>query len=74
MFRPATQKIGSDGALYVLDYYDQIVGRTTYSFRGPRHIKTRGRVWRIMRGAMIGGGVESNTHPRRPHRSLGSDR
>ncbi len=47
MFRPVAQQIGPDGALYVLDYYNPIVGHTTYSFRDPRHIKTHGRVWRI---------------------------
>jgi len=47
IFRPVAQQIGPDGALYVLDYYNPIVGHTTYSFRDPRHIKTHGRVWRI---------------------------
>lgn len=47
MFRPVAMQIGPDGALYVLDYYNPIVGHTTYNFRDPRHIKTHGRVWRI---------------------------
>jgi len=47
MFRPVAMQIGPDGALYVLDYYNPIVGHTTYNFRDPRHIKTYGRVWRI---------------------------
>jgi putative membrane-bound dehydrogenase-like protein len=47
IFRPVAQRIGPDGALYVLDYYNPIVGHTTYNFRDPRHIKTHGRVWRI---------------------------
>ena len=46
-FRPVAQQIGPDGALYVLDYYNPIVGHTTYNFRDPRHIKTHGRVWRV---------------------------
>ncbi len=46
-FRPVAQQIGPDGALYVLDYYNPIVGHTTYSFRDPRHIKTHGRIWRV---------------------------
>lgn len=46
-FRPVAQMIGPDGALYVLDYYNPIVGHTTYSFRDPRYIKTHGRIWRI---------------------------
>ncbi|MFV1995675.1 MAG: PVC-type heme-binding CxxCH protein, partial [Verrucomicrobiales bacterium] len=47
MFRPVAMQIGPDGALYVLDYYNPIVGHTTYSFRDARQIKTHGRVWRI---------------------------
>ena len=47
MFRPVAMQIGPDGALYVLDYYNPIVGHTTYSFRDARHLKTYGRVWRI---------------------------
>ncbi|MCB1086925.1 MAG: azurin, partial [Verrucomicrobiae bacterium] len=46
-FRPVAQRIGPDGALYLLDYYNPIVGHTTYNFRDPRHIKTHGRIWRI---------------------------
>ncbi len=46
-FRPVAQQIGPDGALYILDYYNPIVGHTTYSFRDPRRIQTHGRVWRI---------------------------
>lgn len=47
IFRPVAQRIGPDGALYLLDYYNPIVGHTTYSFRDARHIKNHGRVWRI---------------------------
>ena len=47
MFRPVAMQIGPDGALYILDYYNPIVGHTTYNFRDSRHIKTHGRVWRV---------------------------
>jgi|GEM_PF-987576 len=46
-FRPSAVQIGPDGALYVLDYYNPIVGHMTYNFRDPRRIQTHGRVWRI---------------------------
>ncbi|MEX2579540.1 MAG: PVC-type heme-binding CxxCH protein [Verrucomicrobiales bacterium] len=46
-FRPVAQQIGPDGALYILDYYNPIVGHTTYSFRDSRYVKTHGRVWRV---------------------------
>ncbi len=46
-FRPVAMQLGPDGALYVLDYYNPIVGHTTYNFRDPRRIQTHGRVWRI---------------------------
>ncbi len=46
-FRPTGLQLGPDGALYVLDYYNPIVGHTTYNFRDARRIQTHGRVWRI---------------------------
>ena len=47
-FRPVGMAFGPDGALYVLDYYNPIIGHMQYSLRDPRRDKTHGRVWRIV--------------------------
>ena len=46
-FRPVDVKMGPDGAIYVLDFSNLIVGHMTYNFRDPRRDHLHGRVWRI---------------------------
>jgi len=46
-FRPVDIKIGPDGAIYVLDFYDAILGHGEVDFYDPARNKTQGRIWRI---------------------------
>ncbi|MHA3769916.1 PVC-type heme-binding CxxCH protein [Verrucomicrobiota bacterium sgz303538] len=46
-FRPVDVKIGPDGAIYVCDWYNPIIGHYQASFRHPDRDKTHGRIWRI---------------------------
>lgn len=46
-FRPVDLQFGPDGALYVLDWYNPLVGHMQHSVRDPNRSKTRGRIWRI---------------------------
>ena len=46
-FRPVDVKIGSDGALYVADWYNPIIGHYQASFRHPDRDTTHGRIWRV---------------------------
>jgi glucose/arabinose dehydrogenase len=46
-FRPVDLQFGPDGALYVCDWYNPIVGYIDHSLRDPSRDKTRGRIWRI---------------------------
>ena len=46
-FRPVDVKFGPDGALYVCDWYNPIIGHYQASFRHPDRDKTHGRIWRI---------------------------
>ena len=47
-FRPADIKLGPDGALYVSDFYNKIIGHYEVDLKHPGRDKTRGRVWRIV--------------------------
>ncbi len=46
-FRPVDVKLGPDGALYICDWYNPIIGHYQASFRHPDRDKTHGRIWRI---------------------------
>ena len=46
-FRPVDVKIGPDGAIYLCDWYNPIIGHYQASFRHPDRDKTHGRIWRI---------------------------
>src|SRR5262245_4520809 len=47
-FRPTDIKLGPDGALYVTDFYNKIIGHYEVDLRHPGRDKDRGRVWRIL--------------------------
>ena len=46
-FRPVDLNTGPDGALYVTDWFNPIIGHYQASLRHPDRDKTRGRIWRI---------------------------
>ncbi|MBS0207682.1 MAG: HEAT repeat domain-containing protein [Planctomycetes bacterium] len=46
-FRPVDLEFGPDGALYVVDWYNPLVGHMQHSVRDPNRDHTHGRVWRI---------------------------
>jgi putative heme-binding domain-containing protein len=46
-FRPVDIQIGPDGAIYVADWYNPIIGHYQASFRHPDRDKSHGRIWRI---------------------------
>ena len=46
-FRPVALKFGPDGALYVADWFNPIIGHMQYSLRDPRRDHGHGRIWRI---------------------------
>ncbi len=46
-FRPVDVKFGPDGALYLCDWYNPIIGHYQASFRHPDRDKTHGRIWRV---------------------------
>ena len=46
-FRPVSMQVGPDGAFYVLDWANPIVGHMQFNVRDERRDHTHGRVWRI---------------------------
>jgi glucose/arabinose dehydrogenase len=47
-FRPVDMKIGPDGAMYVADFYNRIIGHYEVPLTHPGRDRERGRVWRIV--------------------------
>ncbi|HEV3003530.1 MAG TPA: HEAT repeat domain-containing protein [Pirellulales bacterium] len=47
-FRPVDLKLGPDGALYILDFYNCIIGHYEVPLTHPRRDRERGRIWRVV--------------------------
>jgi putative heme-binding domain-containing protein len=55
-FRPVHIQLGPDGALYVADFYNRIIGHYEVPLTHPGRDRTSGRIWRIVyRGDKAGG-------------------
>ena len=46
-FRPVDLQIGPDGAMYVLDFYNRIIGHYEVPLPHPGRARESGRIWRI---------------------------
>ncbi len=46
-FRPVDLEFGPDGALYVVDWFNPLIGHMQHSLRDPNRDKNHGRIWRI---------------------------
>ncbi len=47
VFRPIEVRMGPDGAIYVADWYNPIIGHYQASYRHPDRDKEHGRIWRV---------------------------
>src|SRR5262249_44869416 len=46
-FRPVALQFGPDGALYIVDWFNPLIGHMQHSLRDPNRDHTHGRIWRI---------------------------
>ncbi len=47
-FRPVDLQVGPDGALYIADFYNKIIGHVEVPLTHPGRDRVRGRIWRIV--------------------------
>ncbi len=47
-FRPVNLQLGPDGALYIADFYNRIIGHYEVPLTHPGRDRERGRIWRII--------------------------
>jgi putative heme-binding domain-containing protein len=47
-FRPVDLQLGPDGAIYVADFYNRIIGHYEVALDHPGRDRERGRIWRIV--------------------------
>ena len=46
-FRPVDCQIGPDGALYIVDWHNALIGHLQHNLRDPSRDHSHGRIWRV---------------------------
>ncbi len=67
-FRPVDIQLGPDGALYVADFYNKIIGHYEVPLEHPERDRERGRIWRI-----VYRGDQNSEHPTAPESQVASN-
>src|SRR5262249_7987828 len=68
-FRPVDAKLGPDGAIYVADFYNRIIGHYEVPLNHPGRDRDSGRIWRIVWKGLDG----KAPPPKRPYDDLGRE-
>jgi putative heme-binding domain-containing protein len=53
-FRPVDNQLGPDGALYIGDFYNRIIGHYEVPLTHPGRDRERGRIWRVIYKGSVG--------------------
>jgi putative membrane-bound dehydrogenase-like protein len=48
-FRPVDMQLGPDGAVYVADFYNKVIGHYEVDLHHPGRDRTSGRIWRVVK-------------------------
>ena len=65
-FRPVDLKLGPDGAIYMADFYNRIIGHYEVPLTHPGRDHERGRIWRIVYRGTKGKPARPATMPNPP--------
>jgi putative heme-binding domain-containing protein len=65
-FRPVDLRLGPDGAIYIADFYNAIIGHYEVPLTHPKRDRTSGRIWRLTWRGMDGRAAA----PTRPYDDL----
>jgi putative heme-binding domain-containing protein len=60
-FRPVDLELGPDGALYIADFYNRIIGHYEVPLDHPGRDRERGRIWRVVYKGKDGKGAVPKT-------------
>jgi len=74
-FRPVDLTLGPDGALYIADFYNRIIGHYEVPLDHPGRDRERGRIWRVTKtgGKAASRVIPPSLPPRDPVTALGDD-
>jgi len=62
-FRPVNLQLGPDGALYIADFYNKIIGHYEVPLKHPGRDRERGRIWKLTYKGVPGKEAEGHGLP-----------
>ena len=65
-FRPVDNLLGPDGALYIADFYNRIIGHYEVPLVHPGRDRERGRIWRVVYTNTVAADVRRRTDGNKP--------
>src|SRR5438128_10053449 len=66
-FRPVDNQLGPDGALYIADFYNRIIGHYEVPLTHPGRDRERGRIWRVVYKGELAAGLAPGSFDPKTH-------